>query len=800
MERGRFDGTAWTRAWVVAGVGLLAACPAPVDDDDSDDDDDPVVLHAPLVAAEVIAPGDPDCPDGGVRLLTGVDDGAGDGVADDGVLQPGEVDTTQVVCNGATPVVPDPENPWAALDVPDGPVGTATIDLSGGNGAAGTGGEGGTLSLTMDPPPLYGHLVLARTGSVDASFPTPTPVVDTGPTGWEVTEDTVVAAMSEQEGADLPAGGVFLVTNAARMARSTGTGVETVSGVHVAPGATLTLSPNRGDLVDLSFTHDLSVDGTLTTAIVGGTRHASAMILLRGLVTSPGSAIDLSGADGDATTRGLQGGTFQVAARQGTPTYPTDLGRIVVAGRVDTSGGDGNPAGSAGGLLFSAQDGVTLTGPLSAAGGDSLGDGAATAGAPITLRVSAGPLKVSGPIDMTAGNGGPTGQNAGHIDAQASGVWFASDVTAAGGTASACATRCDGGDGGSLLLQSLAGPMFVTGSHTAPGGDGVGTTVAGGAEGGPGGGVDLEQLTGQPVAPGPASRLMAVGMTFDLRGGDGSGAGGSGGNVDITGRTGIDPTAALLLYGYDTLVLDGGTGGPNQTGGLGGELALRHGPGSTNQPTGSIRVDADLVARGGAGTIGGGGGAIGIEARNEAPPADDHRIVVITGTADLSGGPGTTTGGASGQYAVRGAWGVRSELVVRADGGPATATQGTGGGAGTARSGVEAVVLQAVHGTVEHTGELWCGGGDAVRRGGVGGRVRLSGVSIRQAGTVAVPGGDASLGVGGNGGMLFVDSIQGTVDLTGGVVDVLGGVGDDTLGADGHVLVDGEDVTADWLP
>ena len=39
-----------------------------------------------------------DCPAGGQKILTGRDDGAGDGTPGDGVLQAGEVDATAVVC------------------------------------------------------------------------------------------------------------------------------------------------------------------------------------------------------------------------------------------------------------------------------------------------------------------------------------------------------------------------------------------------------------------------------------------------------------------------------------------------------------------------------------------------------------------------------------------------------------------------------------------------------------------------------------------------------------------------------
>ena len=40
------------------------------------------------------------CPDGGKVVQVGVDDGGGGGIADDGILQPGEIDSTTPLCNG----------------------------------------------------------------------------------------------------------------------------------------------------------------------------------------------------------------------------------------------------------------------------------------------------------------------------------------------------------------------------------------------------------------------------------------------------------------------------------------------------------------------------------------------------------------------------------------------------------------------------------------------------------------------------------------------------------------------------
>ena len=49
--------------------------------------------------------GDPtdnaNCPNGGVRIDRGLDNGAGGGTANDGILEPGEITSSQDVCNGA---------------------------------------------------------------------------------------------------------------------------------------------------------------------------------------------------------------------------------------------------------------------------------------------------------------------------------------------------------------------------------------------------------------------------------------------------------------------------------------------------------------------------------------------------------------------------------------------------------------------------------------------------------------------------------------------------------------------------
>jgi hypothetical protein len=75
------------------------------------------------------------CADGGQRIRAGVDDGAGGGTAGDGILQPGEVDTTAYVCNGATGAT--------------GPTGPAGPPGEGGGCASAPGGIGGGAWLAV---------------------------------------------------------------------------------------------------------------------------------------------------------------------------------------------------------------------------------------------------------------------------------------------------------------------------------------------------------------------------------------------------------------------------------------------------------------------------------------------------------------------------------------------------------------------------------------------------------------------------------------------------------------------------
>lgn len=78
------------------------------------------------------------CPSGGVTLSMGTDDGSAGGTADNGVLEAGEIDDTENLCDG--PAGPD------GIAGPGGPAGAT--------GAIGAIGPGGATGAAGDPPTL----------------------------------------------------------------------------------------------------------------------------------------------------------------------------------------------------------------------------------------------------------------------------------------------------------------------------------------------------------------------------------------------------------------------------------------------------------------------------------------------------------------------------------------------------------------------------------------------------------------------------------------------------------------------
>ena len=99
--------------------------------------------HDSLVKTTVLDVGDSHCAEGGTQIDSGVDNGAGHGTADDGILQNGEITSTQYVCSGvASPTelvtttavaVGDSTCPFGGIVIATG------LDNGAGGGTAGDG-------------------------------------------------------------------------------------------------------------------------------------------------------------------------------------------------------------------------------------------------------------------------------------------------------------------------------------------------------------------------------------------------------------------------------------------------------------------------------------------------------------------------------------------------------------------------------------------------------------------------------------------------------------------------------------
>jgi hypothetical protein len=92
-----------------------------------------------LVSTTALTEGNAHCANGGSEIDTGLDNGDGGGTAGDGILQAGEIDTTQYVCNGS--------NGTNGTNGTDGTNGTNGTDgMNGKDGGCNAGGTGGAAS------------------------------------------------------------------------------------------------------------------------------------------------------------------------------------------------------------------------------------------------------------------------------------------------------------------------------------------------------------------------------------------------------------------------------------------------------------------------------------------------------------------------------------------------------------------------------------------------------------------------------------------------------------------------------
>ena len=481
-------------------------------------------LPGSIVTLTQLSVGDANCANGGTEIDTGADNGAGKSIANDGILEEGEITATQYVCNGL--------NGTGGGNA----VKTSRIDVSGGNSSAGIGGTGGNVNI--DVVGTYGALIqILNTGVANAAFTIPTERAMTSDNGdtdpFEVSQDLTVNTYPDVEQGMGSGEPIFEVDNDGGLYDQIN-GVQLTS-LHVDPGVTLTFSPNTSGQDD--FTANVGVNGDVLnegTITVASPKDAPGALFIKingnylGTVSSKASTngqpcpaekpdcfsngntlefviVDKgNGRDfvnhGTLSARGVGGG------QGGSVVVINILGSIYNTGAIDVSGGaalssansgnDGQASG--GGVGFIAAGGGTInnSGAINASGGmcgvDAGGKGGdGGVGGGLFFANHDGPIFNSGAMNVSGGSCSAKNCKGGFGGA----AFFVgdtdlrndADINASGGTGGG-----GGGDGGLVLAIGLgmqsqdnavvvsSGSEQFSGSITATGGDGAAAAGTGG--------------------------------------------------------------------------------------------------------------------------------------------------------------------------------------------------------------------------------------------------------------------------------------------------------------------------------
>ncbi len=745
-----------------------------------------------------LADGDADCPYGGLRFDAGPDDGAGGGTAGDGVLQDGEITTTEFVCNGRPEIVP------SGMEPPAGPVGSFALDVSGGDGRLASGGSGGSISLQFDYGSGGGGVKVFETGEAAHAIAFPaTLTANLGPVPVVVTTSRTV--LLDPDTGTLSDGDLYLRSGFDTLYRwdaTAGSG-RIVTGLRVASGATLTLPANwnTNSRTYVSLSHDVHLSGTLTTSAGAGGKVDLSLFVGNWLGEATGS-IDLTGVDGAG------GRNLEIYAETSVPGTYQNGGAVFNRATLDTSGGGGSVDGGGGGSVWvEARVALYNAGTIDTSGGDG-GTGEGGSAGSLGMATHFGTLFNEGGLALTGGAGGAFGGYGGeaHLAGYNLGwVVNAGDVDARGGATQVCpaAASCSGGRGGGLYVQTWGGAVVNTADVDARGGaaplPASPTTQT--STGGTGGYLHVHQQNYGNGWWGDYTLPRDIHVSGDLRlAGGAGGAGGHGGWVQVTASPYYAANSQdVVLFGYPHIDASGGAGATS--GGTAGSYAVFMSPGvdlSGQSVPGGYAVsvpDVDLSGGAGANGTGGGGGSFRLET-----PSDhfaEGSVVHNHGDVDLKGGRGggAFSGGYGGEALMSGIAGVFNAGAVDARG-------GAGGATGSGRWG-GGIRLFADQGTVDNDGALTVdGGAGAAANGGRGGTLELVGATVESGGDLHANGGAGATTsgfYGGDGGVVFLHSLWGTTQQDATSLTVAGGVGD-TPGLPGEVHVDGMNVTDDWTP
>jgi hypothetical protein len=421
---------------------------------------------------------------------------------------------------------------------------------------------------------------------------------------------------------------------------------------------------------------DLFIEGTLRSADLGAARQGVTLAAPAGTVYVMGT-VDTSG----APSTGQAGGPITITAQ-----------RVVIAGRLDSSGGDHATAGGAAGAIrIDAIQTIAVSGRVDAFGGNARGMGAVAGGKAADMMIVAGTDVVLGGVIRLRGGaasglgaeaqGGPAATL--RIGADAS-VHIGGKVDARGGLATAATVGgvvAGGAPGGVRvgLDGEIPGSIAVTVPIDASGGEGH-------AVGGKGGDFQAEPASGNV--------LIAGARAIDVGGGSAMASAGAGGRVSISARDasssgGVSVQGGIFANGGGILQRGAGAGA------VAGQIEFRLVPldGEINVgPSGQLSA---VGGRSGGAAIAGGGGQVSL-ITNDGDLTMAGTITVVGGEAPDAGGTGGP-GGAVHLFSDRNgnADEVSSGNLLIAATGLIDASGGNGSKGGSARNdGIEASVAE----------------------------------------------------------------------------------------------------------
>ena len=719
-----------------------------------------------------------------------------------------------------------------------------TLNLSGGNGTLGTGGNGGQL-LQMSFG--SGDIKNLKEGSADASFtiPTYTNVVDLGDDGWVVDADYEVLVYPAGDDSGVTDGEYhFHADSSSLWYRDPALGDVEVTGIRINNGAVLTLGLNDDsggttcyDRAELELNNDMDIRGTLTAAeLSSGTncvadpearhggdpiaRDAGALYVgsYRFYVRSDG-LIDARGIDAPTASgeRGGDGGGVEIAAMSGFYSK----GRILASGTDGDGAGDGGHAGMVasdfGGVRVFSQGPITNQDDIIASGGNGADGGFAGTSALMstTFIWNSGDLLANGGIGYygyggygsTSGmmsyyssvhnsgkvyaiggdgayGGGPTMgvQIGGAVYYGAGDVINSGILRADGGDA---LTDGRGGDSGMSSVVSSGGDITTTGKISFSGGDGAGTGDGGNAGYGIiynfyGYGSPLSYI--QPGDVTIANDVLATG---------GNGVNGGYGGYMLTRSysmpylTEKPEEGSVNLIGFDAIELNGGNGAGGGTGGVNIAYTYSFSPYMDTAP-GAIVNNVPIELNGGTGTSGVSGMGGVVQRIIRGLIYDEGSYIANNARIEAMGGDGTGAGAPGGIAMMSSYQDILNNGSIIVDGGNGTDVASVGGPGG---------VIQLISSyRVLNNATLSADGGDGDMAGAPAGMIIAMGVErVNNKGALGARGGDGVTGPGGPGGIIQLMS-ENMKTKNSGTADVRGGLGTPE-GMDGFIWFDMADVT-----